>query len=167
MANAYIGLGSNLGKSRELIQSALVALDQLPQTSLLKVSQLYRSVAIGPGEQPDYINGAALISTQLSPVALLDGLQHIEANHQRTRGAIRWTARTLDLDLLLYDFECIQSARLTVPHPRIAERNFVLFPLRDITPDLQFPNGTSLQDLIKQTHSDGIEALAEHPPYTL
>ncbi|HET8707795.1 MAG TPA: 2-amino-4-hydroxy-6-hydroxymethyldihydropteridine diphosphokinase, partial [Pseudomonadales bacterium] len=115
--------------------------------------------AIGPGEQPDYINAVAELLTELSPIALLDELQQIENDHGRERGEIRWTARTLDLDLLLYNRQQIGTARLNVPHPLLSERNFVLYPLHEIAPDLTLPNGTSVAALLARVSPEGIHRL--------
>ncbi|MDX1692599.1 MAG: 2-amino-4-hydroxy-6-hydroxymethyldihydropteridine diphosphokinase [Ketobacteraceae bacterium] len=165
MISAYIGLGSNLGDSIATLQSALTALSLLPQSRLEAVSQFYQSRAIGPGEQPDYINAAVRLLTELTAESLLDELKRIESDHLRTRGTVRWTARTLDLDLLLYGYENINTERLTVPHPRIAERNFVLLPLHDLDPGLTFPNGVCLTDLVQQTPQTGITPLSDYPAY--
>lgn len=163
MIDAYIGLGSNLGESADTLVSALKALQASSGITLIRASQFYQSTAVGPGEQPDYINAAAYIKTTLEPEALLDQLQAIENQHDRKRGPVRWTARTLDLDLLLYGDQQINTDRLTVPHPHIAERNFVLLPLNDLNPSVVFPHGVCLIDLVKQTPRTGIKALAQYP----
>jgi len=151
---AYIGLGSNLGDPQQHIKNAVVALRSLPQSGRLHCSHYYRSKAIGPGKQPDYINAVVSITTSLPPLTLLRELQSIEHTHGRQRD-IRWGARTLDLDLLLYGDHIISSKELQVPHPEIFNRNFVLYPLNDIAPTLVFPNGSHLTQLIKQqTMSD-------------
>lgn len=165
MIRAYIGLGSNLGDSLQTLKSALEALASISDSQLAAISGFYSSTAVGPGEQPDYINAAAELDTRLPAHQLLDELQRIETEHQRTRGAIRWTARTLDLDLLLYGNETIATDRLSVPHPRIPERNFVLLPLHDLNPGLVFPNGVCLTDLVKQTPRTGITPLTDFPAW--
>lgn len=167
MITAYIGLGSNLGKSIQTLQSALEAMTALDHCTLNAVSRFYQSEAVGPGEQPDYINAAAELSTTLPAEQLLNALQSIETSHDRTRGPVRWTARTLDLDLLLYGNETIATERLSVPHPYIPERNFVLLPLYDLNPGLVFPNGVCLTDLVKQTPQTGISPLADYPAYRI
>lgn len=141
MARAYIGLGSNLQTPSAQLRKALQTLAATPGIVHVVTSPFYRSVAIGPGEQPDYVNAVAQLDTALSPLALLDVLQAIEQAQERVRGAIRWTARTLDLDLLLFDNQVIESERLTIPHPRMSERNFVLRPLMDLAPTLCMPDG--------------------------
>lgn len=155
---AYIGLGSNLDDPRAQVELALVELAAIPDTCVLNVSALYRSLAVGPGEQPNYINAAALLETSLSPLALLDALQAIEQAHRRVR-LEHWGPRTLDLDILLLDSLIIASERLRVPHPYLTQRNFVLYPLADIAPALLLPDGTSLKELIAQCPQDGLERL--------
>jgi len=147
--NAFIGLGSNLDNPIQQVSEALEELGQLPRTELMRHSRLYRSDPVGPEGQPDYINAVALIRTELEPLALLDALQNIEAAHQRRRTQ-RWGPRTLDLDLLLYSNEVIATERLTVPHPFMAQREFVLYPLAEIEPQLRMPDGTSLQALLNK-----------------
>lgn len=144
---AIIGLGSNLEDPRLQVKTALTELDQIRDTKMIKASSLYRSDPVGPSGQPDYINAVALIETFLEPEQLLDELQEIEQNHQRKR-LIHWGPRTLDLDIVLIDHQVIQSERLTVPHPYAFERNFVLWPLAEIDPDIIFPDGRSINDLL-------------------
>jgi 2-amino-4-hydroxy-6-hydroxymethyldihydropteridine diphosphokinase len=158
MALAYIGLGSNLEDPLAQVTGAFVELAELPLTSLLARSSLYSSHAVGP-EQPDYINAVALLDTQLAPLALLDALQAIEQAHQRVR-IQHWGPRTLDLDLLLYSDQVIDEERLTVPHPYLTQRSFVLYPLADITPNLHLPDGTPLADLLSRCPADGLLRLS-------
>lgn len=155
---AYIGLGSNLANPRQQVAQALLALAAIPQTQLLASSPLYRSAPIGPGVQPDYVNAVALLETALNPLALLDALQAIEQDHQRVR-IEHWGPRTLDLDILLLDQLHIDSERLKVPHPYLRQRNFVLYPLADISPELHLPDGTSLQQLMAQCPRAGLSPL--------
>jgi 2-amino-4-hydroxy-6-hydroxymethyldihydropteridine diphosphokinase len=159
MACAFIGLGSNLQNPAQQLESALKALASTEGVMHVTASPFYRSVAIGPGDQPDYVNAVAAINTSLSPIALLEALQAIEQSHGRVRGALRWTARTLDLDLLLFDDVVIESERLTVPHPHMAERNFVLRPLWDLAPDLSLPDGRAIANLLTACGDDGIAPL--------
>lgn len=156
---AYVGLGSNLESPRDQVTRAFTELAQLTDTRLLARSPLYQSRAIGP-EQPDYINAVALLETRLPPLALLDALQGIEHAHQRVRRE-HWGPRTLDLDLLLYGDACIQHPRLSVPHPYLRQRGFVLYPLADIAPHLLLPDGQSLQALIRQCPFEGLERLPD------
>ncbi len=136
-----MGLGSNLDNPIEQLKKALQALKLLPNTHLKTQSALYRSRPLGSQNQPDYINAVAMLVTELSPLVLLDNLQAIENKQGRVRGAERWGPRTLDLDMLLYDNVQLQEARLTLPHPGLYERAFVLYPLYECTPDLILPNG--------------------------
>ncbi|HCS63757.1 MAG TPA: 2-amino-4-hydroxy-6-hydroxymethyldihydropteridine diphosphokinase [Cellvibrio sp.] len=154
MALAYIGLGSNLEDPLAQVKRAFAELANIPQTSLLARSSIYSSHAVGP-EQPDYINAVALLDTQLAPLALLDALQAIEQAHQRVR-IQHWGPRTLDLDLLLYGDQIIAEERLRVPHPYLTQRSFVLYPLADITPTLQLPDGTPLAALLSRCPADGL-----------
>jgi 2-amino-4-hydroxy-6-hydroxymethyldihydropteridine diphosphokinase len=161
--DAYIGLGSNLAGTlaspQAHINLALRELAQLPDCRLLDSSPLYRSRAVGP-EQPDYVNAVARLETTLPPLALLDQLQALEQAHQRVR-LQHWGPRTLDLDILLYGTQTIDSPRLQVPHPYLPQRNFVLYPLAAIAPDLVLPCGTSLASLIQDCPIEGLAPLAE------
>jgi 2-amino-4-hydroxy-6-hydroxymethyldihydropteridine diphosphokinase len=158
MVRAYVGLGSNLDDPERQLRRALEALAQLPQTRLAGCSRFYRSAPLGPQDQPDYINAVAAIETTLEAEALLDALQAIEAAQGRVR-LRRWGPRTLDLDLLLYGDAVLATPRLTVPHPGLAERNFVLYPLADLAPEMVLPDGRALTDLLKQCDAAGLEAL--------
>jgi len=157
MALAYIGLGSNLEDPLAQVMRAFGELAEIAQTALLERSAIYSSQAIGP-EQPDYINAVALLDTHLKPLALLTALQAIEQAHQRLR-IQHWGPRTLDLDLLLYGNQSINLERLTVPHPYLTQRSFVLYPLADITPNLHLPDGTPLADLLSRCPADGLVRL--------
>lgn len=154
MITAYIALGSNLNTPIEQLNSALNAIENLPQTKLLAVSSFYQSKPLGPQDQPDYVNAVAKIETALSALDLLDALQRIENEQGRVR-LRRWGERTLDLDILLYGNEMIQHERLTVPHYDMHNREFVIVPLAEISPDLVLPNGTKLAELAGQfTHHE-------------
>lgn len=145
--HAYVGLGSNLENPIQQVSDALIELNEIAQTRLLQQSQLYRSDPVGPPGQPDYINAVALLETALEPLDLLDALQSIENAHQRRR-IQHWGPRTLDLDLLLYADQQIDLERLQVPHPHMTEREFVLYPLAEIAPEIELPNGIPLQQLL-------------------
>lgn len=138
MPRAYVALGANLGDPPAQIEQALVRMSQLPGTRLLARSRLYRSAPLGPTGQADYCNAAAALHTALDPEALLDALQGIEAEAGRMRGE-HWGARSLDLDLLMVDDCTSATPRLTLPHPQLANRRFVLQPLAEIAPDLELP----------------------------
>lgn len=149
MTIAYIALGSNLNTPVEQLNSALKAIDALPQTQLIAVSSFYQSKPLGPQDQPDYVNAVAKIETMLESLKLLDELQRIENEQGRVR-LRRWGERTLDLDILLYGNETIQNERLTVPHYDMHNREFVIIPLAEIANDLVLPNGQPLSALIPQ-----------------
>lgn len=156
MTPAYIALGSNLDEPAEQLRRAITALMLLPSCRLERVSSVYRSAAVGPGDQPDYLNAVARIHTRLTAHELLDSLQWIEQEQGRTRDT-KWGPRTLDLDILLYGDEAISSARLSVPHPQIPQRHFVLYPLCEIGGEqLTFPDGTELGALLQQCDSEGL-----------
>ncbi|KQQ70114.1 2-amino-4-hydroxy-6-hydroxymethyldihydropteridine diphosphokinase [Acinetobacter sp. Leaf130] len=138
----YIGLGSNLGDSRQILSEAITKLKTL---GMVKVSRLYQSPPMGPQDQPNYLNAVAELNTDLAPLDLLDHLQRFEQEAGRVR-LRRWGERTLDLDLLIYGNEKIQNERLTVPHIGILQRDFVVIPLLDLDADLQL-NGQPLKDL--------------------
>ncbi|WP_180057503.1 2-amino-4-hydroxy-6-hydroxymethyldihydropteridine diphosphokinase [Acinetobacter sp. YH12227] len=132
MIKTYIGLGSNLGDSLQILTEAV---HKLATLGPLQVSQLYQSPPMGPQDQPNYLNAAVQLQTDLVPLALLDELQRFEQESGRVR-LRHWGERTLDLDLLIYGDEQIQNERLTVPHVGVLERDFVLRPLLDIDPNL-------------------------------
>jgi len=154
MATAYIALGANLGEPLAQALSALRQIAALSETRITATSSWYRSKAIGP-QQPDYVNGVARIETTLLPLALLDSLQQIELAHGRER-LQHWGPRTLDLDLLLYDQLTLHSERLTLPHPQLALRNFVLVPLLEIAHQLVLPDGRNVTTLVTQLGHDGL-----------
>jgi len=154
MATAYIALGANLGEPLVQTQRALKQIAALPETHVTATSSWYRSRAIGP-QQPDYLNGVVRIETTLPPLALLDALQQIELAHGRER-QLHWGPRTLDLDLLLYDRLTLHSERLTLPHPQLALRNFVLVPLLELAPQLVLPDGRDIATLVTRLGHDGL-----------
>lgn len=158
MIRCYIGLGSNLANPALQLSRAFLALQALTQCSLVTVSPCYGSRAVGPGKQDDYINAVAELGTTLSPDHLLDALHAIEKNQQRIRQQ-RWGPRTLDLDLLLYGDKTIDTPQLQVPHPRLHQRDFVLRPLLDISPNLRLPNGTLIQSLLQHAQDNQLRQL--------
>lgn len=162
MIKTFVGLGSNLGDPETQILAALEELNSLPSTRLLAHSRLYGSRPLVPEKkdgmegadhqasgQPDYINAVAELETGLDPESLLDHLQQIEINHRRQRRA-KWAARTLDLDILLYGQQQIRTDRLTVPHPEISRRAFVLLPLAELASDLGVPGQGRIGSLADQ-----------------
>ncbi len=156
---AYIGLGSNLDDPLRQVRSALAELAALPESALVARSSLYRSAPMGPPEQPDYVNAVAVLDTRLEPLPLLEALQSLEAAHGRVRGPQRWGPRSLDLDLLLYGTQRLHDPRLSVPHPGLPERNFVLYPLSEVAPDLQVPGYGPLRDLLARCSAAGLRRL--------
>lgn len=155
--HAYIGVGSNLGNSQAYVSDAFNTLDKLPDTRLLKASSLYTSKPMGPQNQPDYVNAVCLIETGLSPINLLDALQRIEHNNGRERKGERWGARTLDLDILLFGSQRIQSERLTVPHIGMAQREFVMVPLFEIAQTMVMPDGKPIAQWVANCSLDGLK----------
>ncbi|MCJ1883895.1 2-amino-4-hydroxy-6-hydroxymethyldihydropteridine diphosphokinase [Pseudomonas sp. LA21] len=156
----YIGLGSNLAEPRQQLEAALNALRQVPATTLASVSPLYASDPLGPPDQPRYVNAVAALDTDLEPLALLDALQAIELEQGRVRKDERWGPRTLDLDILLFGERLIDEPRLTVPHYHMHARAFVLYPLADLAPQLQLPNGQTLSNLLTACPFTGLERLS-------
>jgi 2-amino-4-hydroxy-6-hydroxymethyldihydropteridine diphosphokinase len=136
---AYIGIGSNLNDPVARVQAAFGELQRLPDTRLAARSSLYGSKPMGPADQPDYVNAVAAVDTRMPAAELLQALARIEDRQGRTRGTMQWGPRTLDLDLLLYGEQCIATPTLTVPHPGMHERDFVLVPLAEIAGDLDIP----------------------------
>ena len=161
-AVCYVALGSNLGDSQAYLKNALDALQAHQQITNLKTSKYYQSKPHGPQDQPDYLNAAVRFETTLDPEILLNYLQEIENKNERIReGVARWGARTLDLDLLFYADMAINSKRLSVPHPRICERAFVLLPLRDLGADLKIDTNTSIKDCIDKLPSQALKDIKE------
>lgn len=156
---SYIGLGSNLDGPEVQLEMALEALDDIPDTRLVKKSSFYRSAPLGPSDQPDFINAVALVDTGLTAGQLLIRLQTIENRQGRVRGGQRWGPRTLDLDLLLYGSRVIEEPELTVPHPGIRRRNFVLMPLLELAPELEIPGLGRADELLAAAGSAGITRL--------
>ena len=159
---AYIGIGSNLQQPVEQVKQALRHLAEIPRSQLVTHSPLYRSTPLGPAGQPDYINAVAVLRTTLAPLDLLDALQVIEQRQGRIRDGERWGPRTLDLDILLYGEQQIVNDRLTVPHPGLGQRNFVLYPLYDVAGEnLNIPGLGLLGQLIQACPVQGLESLEQ------
>ncbi|WP_312687354.1 2-amino-4-hydroxy-6-hydroxymethyldihydropteridine diphosphokinase [Kosakonia sp.] len=153
MTLAYIALGSNLASPLDQVNAAIVAIGEIPQSHIVAVSSLYRTPPLGPPDQPDYLNAAVALETELAPEALLDHTQRIELQQGRVRKAERWGPRTLDLDIMLFGELSLNTARLTVPHYDMKNRGFMLWPLFEIAPDLHFPDGASLQAILTQLNA--------------
>ena len=156
MALCYIGLGANLNDPIGQVKTALEELAKLDHCRLVASSKIYISKPMGPADQPDYVNAVALLDTSLSPHQVFDHTCTIELNHGRVRNGEHWGPRTLDLDILLYDQQEIKDDTLTVPHYGLKEREFVIYPLLDITPDLILPCGTEVQSLTKSVPLNGM-----------
>ncbi len=157
MIRAYIALGSNLEQPQKQAHLALEALKQLPDTHFVTCSSFYRTRPMGPQNQDDCLNAVAALDTLLSPEQLLDSLQSIECHQGRTRQKNqRWGPRTLDLDILLYGDHRISTPRLRIPHRGLKEREFMLWPLAEIAPDLVFPDHESLTERLNQSNKNGL-----------
>ena len=165
LERVYIGMGSNLGDGVGHLRFALTRMLALEGVVPCGTSRLYKSAPVGPQDQPDYFNAVQALDTSLSPLALLDHLQAIEQACGRVRTR-RWGARTLDLDMLLYGERIIRHPRLSVPHPEMKKRHFVLHPLADLAPGLVFPCGERLEDLASALGDIGLVVLdhAHWPP---
>lgn len=161
MAFAYIGLGSNLGDPVKQLQQAVTALSELASTEIQQCSSLYRTAPIGYAQQPDFINAVCLLSSGLAPLQLLKHMQAIEQNQGRLRSDNRNAARTLDLDLLLYDQQVILEPELAVPHARLHQRAFVLYPLFELDPELRIPGHGSVSELKNSCSGQRIERLQQ------
>ncbi|WP_039057411.1 2-amino-4-hydroxy-6-hydroxymethyldihydropteridine diphosphokinase [Enterobacter sp. Bisph1] len=148
MTLAYIALGSNLASPLDQINAAIAALGEIPQSRIVTISSLYRTPPLGPQDQPDYLNAAVALETDHEPETLLDHTQRIELQQGRERKDERWGPRTLDLDIMLFGNLSLNTERLTVPHYDMKNRGFMLWPLFEIAPDICFPDGTSLQEIL-------------------
>ena len=163
---AFIGLGSNLGNERngifespkQQLLNAIQSINNQTTIHLISTSCFYQTEAIGPGDQPDYINAAIKIETSLSANQLLLALQNIENQQGRVRKE-RWGARTLDLDILIFDQLIENSEQLTLPHPRAHERAFVLAPLKDLDANLVIPKRGNISNLLANCSMQGIVKL--------
>jgi 2-amino-4-hydroxy-6-hydroxymethyldihydropteridine diphosphokinase len=153
---AYIGLGSNLSDPAQQVRAALHALKGLPQTLCIAVSRLYGSRPLGPLTQPDFVNAVAGLLTQLPALELLRQLRSLEGVAGRPAVHEHWGPRVIDLDLLVFGRERCSSAELVLPHPGVVVRNFVLYPLAEIAPDLEVPGCGPVRELLPRVHPDGL-----------
>lgn len=156
---AYVALGSNLQDPEQQVLRAFEELNGLPQTRVVAKSALYRTTPVGYDNQPDFVNAAAEVSTELEPLALLRALLALETAHGRERPFPN-APRVLDLDLLFYDDLAMHDPELTLPHPRLHERGFVLFPLADIAPDLTVPGKGTVRALLEALPDQGVQRMA-------
>jgi len=160
MGCAFIALGSNLQDPVAQVRQALQEIGTLPQTRLVQASSLYRTAPVGYDNQPDFINAVAELDTSLAPVELLRALLALESSHGRERPFPN-APRVLDLDLLLYDDIVMETPELTLPHPRMQERGFVLLPLAEIAPHLVLGKHGVVSELAKACSDQGVEKLME------
>ena len=156
----FLGLGSNLGESNQLLQQAVDALTQFEEIQLVAMSSLYKSAPMGPQDQPDYVNAVCQISTTLQPHELLVYCQNIENQFGRDRDSVeRWGPRTLDIDILLFDGLQVNLPDLVIPHIGMAQREFVLVPLFEIVPTLIMPDGQPIAKWVSTCSLDGLKRL--------
>ncbi len=157
----YIGMGSNQGDSLNTLRLALLQLAALDGVTVAAVSRFYSSKPVGPQNQPDYVNAVAALDTLLDAQTLLQGLFAVERAHGRLRDpGLRWGPRTLDLDLLLYGDSVIDAPNLSVPHPQMTRRAFVIYPLHDIAPELVLPDGSQVNQLRAELAGDDLRVCA-------
>ena len=154
MAKVFISIGSNLSNPVDQVKLALKKLGKNPLWKGVKSSSLYSTKPVGSENQPDYCNAVAELETLLEPEALLDELQKMEYEQGRIR-LTKWGPRTLDLDILLYEDSILETKRLTIPHPRMFERGFVLKPLQDLLPNFCLPGGEDIKKLLKECADNG------------
>lgn len=159
MTLAYVALGANLGNPLVTVKAAIAALDGIPESVRRATSSLYRTAPVGLKNQPDFINAVVALETRLTPQALLEQLFAIEARFGRQR-SVRNAPRTLDLDLLLHGDAILDSVALTLPHPRMHERAFVLAPLAEVAPQLAVPGRGAVAELLAACAGQEIERCA-------
>jgi 2-amino-4-hydroxy-6-hydroxymethyldihydropteridine diphosphokinase len=159
-ATVFLGLGSNLEQPLVQLSRALREVHEIPNTALVRVSSFYDTVPIGLADQPNFVNAVAELQTGLNPSELLNHLIEIEAAHQRVR-SVRDGPRTLDLDILLYDDICMNEPMLTIPHPRMHARAFVLWPLAEISPELVIPGRGYVLELLVALDVSGVRKYEE------
>jgi 2-amino-4-hydroxy-6-hydroxymethyldihydropteridine diphosphokinase len=156
---AYIALGSNLDDPAAQVETAFNALAQLGRCRLVARSRLYRTQPLGPQDQPEFVNAAAGLLTALSPRELLVELKRLETTLGREQPVVRWGPRRIDLDLLVYADARVAESDLVIPHPGLPERNFVLYPLRDIAPELLVPGHGRVSQLAARVGAAGLALL--------
>jgi 2-amino-4-hydroxy-6-hydroxymethyldihydropteridine diphosphokinase len=156
----YIGVGSNLSNPRLQVRNAIAQITQAENITLIRASSLYISKPMGPQDQDDYVNAVVCIETNLAPLELLDTLQAFENEAGRVRKDNRWGARILDLDILLFGELVMDTQRLTLPHYGIKEREFVIFPLEEITEEFILPDGDSVKFLSQSIEHNGMKRIS-------
>lgn len=159
MSLAWIGLGANLGRPQSTLKTALQALELVPSSSVLKVSPAYWTPPWGVLDQPDFLNAVACLRTEQPPTDLLRFMLDIELHLGRTRNQSRWGPREMDLDLLMVDDRVEQSEHLTLPHPRLHERAFVLLPLADLAPALEVPGHGTVSELLEALPEEALDGI--------
>lgn len=153
---AYVALGSNLDGPAQRVTEAFAALAALPETRCVLRSRLYRSTPLGPQDQPDFVNAAAGLLTRLEPLQMLHALKALEQTLGRERPVVRWGPRHIDLDLIVHGTATVDLPELTVPHPGVSTRNFVLYPLLDLAPELLIPGQGRVKELAAQVSAAGL-----------
>ncbi len=156
---AYVALGSNLDDPRRQVERAFDALAGLPDTRAVLRSSLYRSRPMGPVAQPDFVNAVAGLLTRLDAATLLRELKALEGRLGRAAPIVRWGPRLIDLDLLVHGTTRLQEESIHVPHPRLAERAFVVAPLSDVSPSLEVPGVGRVSDLLRGLDTAGLERI--------
>lgn len=157
---AYIAIGSNLDDPQAQVRAAFESLAGLGRCRLVCRSQLYRTAPLGPQDQPDFVNAAAGLLTQLAPRELLIRLKELEKTIGRQSSVVHWGPRRIDFDLLVFGAERVNEADLTIPHPGVPVRNFVLYPLADIAPDLFVPGHGRVRDLAQRVGRAGLASIS-------
>jgi 2-amino-4-hydroxy-6-hydroxymethyldihydropteridine diphosphokinase len=158
---AYVAVGANLDDPLSRVKDSFALLGAIRSTRLIAISRLYRSAPLGPQDQPDFVNAAVALLTQLSAAELLAEMKSLErALGRDTPPLVRWGPRRIDFDLLVFGAEQIQTETLTVPHPGVLARNFVLYPLLDIAPELFVPGHGHVRELAARVSANGLSALA-------
>jgi 2-amino-4-hydroxy-6-hydroxymethyldihydropteridine diphosphokinase len=159
---AYVGLGSNLAEPAAQVRRALAALPGLPRTRLIVASSLFGSKPLGPAAQPDYVNAVGAVLTQLPAEEFFGALRALEIALGREPPPMRWGPRLIDLDLLLFGAQRIEGPGLTLPHPGIVQRNFVLYPLQQVAPGLYVPGCGWVNELAARADPAGIWRLDDN-----
>jgi 2-amino-4-hydroxy-6-hydroxymethyldihydropteridine diphosphokinase len=153
---AFIGLGANLGDPPAQLREALRLIGARPGIRVVATSRFYRSAPLGPGEQPEYCNAVCAVDTDLNPDRLLTHLHGVERAMGRERPPQRWAPRLIDLDLLHYQRVTMKTSRITLPHPELHKRNFVVVPLAEIAPDLELPGLGRVDELARKLGTEGL-----------
>jgi 2-amino-4-hydroxy-6-hydroxymethyldihydropteridine diphosphokinase len=156
---AYVAIGANLDDPLARVRESFALLDQLPRTKLVARSKLYRSRPLGPADQPDFVNAAAGLLTTLTAAQLLEELKSLEQMLGRQTASVRWGPRRIDFDLSVFGSEQISTETLTVPHPGVPVRSFVLYPLLDIAPDLAVPGHGRVRELAARISAESLAAI--------